>query len=176
VLVLVLERFSSTSTNTSRSSAGAARRELLAIDFALLSQKTDRATIVKEVTEMRTRKITTLMALAVCAALAFGPRAFAKGSHSHADKMLAKLSKQLNLTDDQKVKIKPILEDQDSQLSALKTDKTLTKQQRHDRTAEIRNDTQEKITPILTPDQQQKWEAMKAKHSKSKAPTAPSAS
>ena len=118
---------------------------------------------------MRIRKMALLAVLALGAALAFGPRALARGRHANSQKMLQRMSKQLNLTDDQKARIKPILDEEATQINALRADKTLARDQKRARTADIHSAAQDKITPILTPDQQQKWEAMKAKRAKAKA-------
>ena len=77
------------------------------------------------------------------------------------DSRLQAISEKLNLTDDQKTKLKPILQDESSQLKALKSDTAMTSQQKTDKAKEIRASHKSQIDAILTPDQQQKWQQMK---------------
>jgi periplasmic protein CpxP/Spy len=77
------------------------------------------------------------------------------------DSRLQMMSDKLNLTDDQKTKLKPILQDEASQLRALKSDTSMTSQQKMDKAKEIRASHKSQIDTILTPDQQQKWQQMK---------------
>jgi Spy/CpxP family protein refolding chaperone len=69
---------------------------------------------------------------------------------------LNRMSQQLNLTDDQKTQIKPILEDQAKQMDALRQDTSMSPQDRHGQMRQIRANTMQKIRPILTADQQKK--------------------
>ena len=86
------------------------------------------------------------------------------GGHRHGGKMkdpLARLdhmSKMLNLTDDQKTKIKPILENENQQMQALKSDTSTAKQERRAKMMEIHKSTMDQIRPILNSDQQAKLE------------------
>ena len=76
------------------------------------------------------------------------------------DQQLARMTKQLHLTDDQQAKIKPILEDQQKQMMALRQDNSLSREDRFARFREIRKDTFEKMNPILTAKQQKKLQKM----------------
>jgi Spy/CpxP family protein refolding chaperone len=67
---------------------------------------------------------------------------------------------QLKLTDDQMTKLRPIVDDQGVQLSAVRLDEHLTPEQRRQRYQEIRDLFRPKITAILTPEQQAKWKQM----------------
>jgi Spy/CpxP family protein refolding chaperone len=82
-----------------------------------------------------------------------------KQNRAHGDRAeqrLKRLSKKLNLTDDQKEKIKPILQDEEKQLTDLETDTTLTPQQKHKKTREIRMSSKSQMDGILTPEQKEK--------------------
>jgi Spy/CpxP family protein refolding chaperone len=72
------------------------------------------------------------------------------------------LTKQLNLTSDQQSKIKPILENQAEQMQKLHQDSSLSQQDRMSKMREIHQNTTSQIRETLTPDQQQKLDAMKA--------------
>ena len=90
---------------------------------------------------------------------------------------------ELKLTDDQMTKLRPIVDDQGVQLSAVRLDEHLTPDQRRQRYQEIRDLFRPKITAILTPEQQAKWKQMdqpapqkadeKAKPADSAAPPKP---
>lgn len=80
---------------------------------------------------------------------------------SSVDSRLQAISDKLNLSDDQKTKLKPILQDESSQLKALKSDTSMSSEQKMDKAKEIRASHKSQIDAILTPDQQQKWQQMK---------------
>ena len=70
-----------------------------------------------------------------------------------ADKRLKRMSKRLNLTDDQKEKIRPILKDEENQVATAEADTTLGPQQKHKKIRQIHMATRSQIDGILTPDQ-----------------------
>ena len=67
------------------------------------------------------------------------------------------LSQQLNLTDEQKEKLKPILADESRQMKAVRDDTSLTADQKHDKMKQIKASTRPQIEAILTPEQRQKF-------------------
>jgi hypothetical protein len=73
----------------------------------------------------------------------------------------AALAKFLGLSDEQRTKIKPILDDEMAQTRALRDDKTLTPQARMAKSREIREQTSTKIKPLLNPEQLEKWDKMR---------------
>jgi len=77
-----------------------------------------------------------------------------------ADQRLQMLTQQLNLTSDQQSQIKPILENESQQMQSLHSDSSLSQQDRMSKMREIRQNTASQIKPILTPDQQTKWDDM----------------
>jgi len=87
------------------------------------------------------------------------PPATTAPKHMHGDQAehrLKRLSKKLNLTDDQKEKIRPILEDESRQMKVVEGDNTLTSQQKHKKTREIRMASKSQMSAILTPEQKEK--------------------
>jgi Spy/CpxP family protein refolding chaperone len=78
----------------------------------------------------------------------------------NADAQLEHMSRALNLTDDQKAKIKPILEDQSNKMHQLMQDTSVSQQDKRSKFQQIHQDTMSQIKPILTSDQQQKLESM----------------
>ena len=74
-----------------------------------------------------------------------------------------KMMKELNLTDAQKAKIKPIMEAQRDKMKAMREDTSLDRKAKTTKMKAMRDDMDKKINAILTPDQRKKWAAMKAK-------------
>ena len=70
---------------------------------------------------------------------------------------LAQMTKQLSLTDKQQAKIKPILEEQHKEMMDLRQDTSMNREDRFAKFRAMRQESLEKIKPILTPDQQKKW-------------------
>lgn len=71
------------------------------------------------------------------------------------------LSKMLNLTDDQKAKIKPIVEDTAAQSESLRKDTSLSPQDRHAKMHDLHQKSMTQIRGFLTTDQQAKLDSMK---------------
>ena len=90
-------------------------------------------------------------------------QAQAQGAMHHGSR-LEWLSKELNLTDDQKAKVKPILADEGKQMQAAKEDTSLSQEQKHDKMKQIHETTNSQINDILTPEQQKKFAELKAQH------------
>jgi Spy/CpxP family protein refolding chaperone len=84
----------------------------------------------------------------------------AMGANS-ADAHLQMLSEKLNLTEDQKAKLKPILQDQAQQMKALHDDASLTPEQKAAKKKAIHDTTHDQINAVLTPEQQEKFKEMK---------------
>ncbi len=62
----------------------------------------------------------------------------------------------LNLTDDQKAKLRPIIMEENQQMEALRNDTTMTQEQKITKANQIRSEASPKIRAILTPEQLQK--------------------
>ena len=117
-----------------------------------------------------------LLGLALCA-VTLTPVAFAQDSASsgtdssqsagprHAapdpQKQAAHLAKRLGLNDDQTAKITAILQDRQQQSAALRSDSSLSPQDRHDKMHSIQQNADSQINAVLTPDQQKQYMTMK---------------
>jgi periplasmic protein CpxP/Spy len=113
---------------------------------------------------MRTR-VHVLFALALAAVLMLGQLAIAsqhrdktkhRGQAHTAEKYAAKaerISQQLNLTEEQKAQLRPILEARWQEHRALRADQTLTREQKKERMMELRASTEAQVEQILTPEQ-----------------------
>lgn len=76
------------------------------------------------------------------------------------DQRLQHLTRQLNLTDDQQQKIKPVLEQEQQQMQTLHQDTSMSQQDRWSKMQQIRQTTNDQIKAVLNPDQQKKFEEM----------------
>lgn len=83
---------------------------------------------------------------------------FHKGMHRGEHRAFAAL----NLTDTQKTQVKAIFQDAKTKVEAVRADKSLTTDQAKAKVMEIRKASFEKVKQILTPEQIQKMEQMKA--------------
>ena len=79
------------------------------------------------------------------------------GPHQVMENPLEHLSKELNLTDDQKAKVQPIIDQTKPQLAAIHKEAM-------EKMHALMESTGAQIRPLLTPEQQQKYDAMKKAH------------
>jgi len=78
-----------------------------------------------------------------------------------ADQHLQMLSEKLSLTDDQKAKLKPILQDQMQQMKAVREDSSLSQEQKRAKMQSIHESLHDQINAVLTPEQQVKFKQMR---------------
>ena len=113
--------------------------------------------------------------LLLVAALLTGLSAFAQDSSqpapapqqnrrhgNSAEKRLKRMSKRLKLTDEQKEKLRPVLEEEEKQATAANADTTLSQQQKHKKMREIRLNSRSQMDAILTPEQKEQMPKMRA--------------
>jgi periplasmic protein CpxP/Spy len=81
----------------------------------------------------------------------------------------------LNLTDEQKAKLQPIIQDENRQMEALRNDTSMTQEQKIAKANEVRQNASPKIKAILTPEQLQKLADLqqKARQQQQQQPSAP---
>lgn len=79
----------------------------------------------------------------------------AQGRES-VEQRMERMSKELNLSQEQREKIRPLLEEQDKKMGELHNDTSLTQEQKRDKARAMMTETHEKITAILTPEQKEK--------------------
>jgi periplasmic protein CpxP/Spy len=88
------------------------------------------------------------------------------GGRPSPDQMVARqlehLTKALSLTPDQATQIKPILQNQMSQMMALRQDTETPQSDKREKMMQIHTDAQTKIRAVLTSDQQPKYDALLA--------------
>ena len=73
-----------------------------------------------------------------------------------------KLLQALNLTDEQKAKVAPILAKAKSDAKAIRADQSLSKKQRRAQLEAIRTNTEQQLQTVLTPEQFQKFQQLRA--------------
>jgi periplasmic protein CpxP/Spy len=79
-------------------------------------------------------------------------------NHFDPEKRAAMLSKQLNLSADQKAKVLDIFKSEQSQMEGLRSDTSASQEDRRSKMMEIHKSSNEQIRALLDPDQQKKWE------------------
>jgi Spy/CpxP family protein refolding chaperone len=77
-----------------------------------------------------------------------------------AEEQTARLTKALNLTEEQQAKVKAILEEQHTQMSKLREDSSTAPQDRFAKMRELREKAHSQIKDVLTDDQKKKFEEM----------------
>lgn len=79
------------------------------------------------------------------------------------DQRLQRMTQSLALTGDQQEKIKPILEGENSQMQELRSNSSLSQEDRMAKMKQIHEGTASQINSILTPDQQKKFAEMSSR-------------
>jgi hypothetical protein len=83
------------------------------------------------------------------------------GGWPSPDEAVARLSSKLNLSDDQKSKITPIIANRQAQMQALMSDSSGRRLQKARKAKSIMSDSDKKIEALLTSDQKKTYEQMK---------------
>ena len=83
-----------------------------------------------------------------------------RGQRMSPDQQLQHLTRALNLTDDQKNQIRPILEDRHQKMQSLHSDTSLSREDRMSKARSIFEDSNSKIRSVLNDEQKQKFDEM----------------
>jgi protein CpxP len=84
--------------------------------------------------------------------------------HMSVEERLQRMTKMLNLTDDQQAKIRPILEDQQKQAMALRDNTSLSQDDKRAKFQQMHEDSKEKIRAVLTDEQKAKFDQLHSEH------------
>jgi periplasmic protein CpxP/Spy len=113
--------------------------------------------------------------LGTCALYAQAPPQQGGGQWGHGqaptvEQRLQRMTQALNLTDDQQQKIKPILENESTQMQSLRADSSLSQEDRMAKMKQIRENTSSQINPILNADQQKQYTEMMSHMGRGRGP------
>ncbi|MEI7816254.1 MAG: hypothetical protein WCI45_03575 [Desulfuromonadales bacterium] len=86
-----------------------------------------------------------------------------KGVQNGPDYRLNMMTSRLGLSEEQRIKIKPVLDEELIQIEALRGNDTLNRDQRRAKLQQLNKVTAEKIRPMLTPEQQTRQDEAKQK-------------
>jgi Spy/CpxP family protein refolding chaperone len=86
------------------------------------------------------------------------------GHGANIENRLENLSKQLNLTDEQKEKIRPLLTHEVERIREIRENPSLTQAEARRRMVIARRNTREHIAQILTPEQKKQWQELPEEH------------
>jgi Spy/CpxP family protein refolding chaperone len=96
------------------------------------------------------------------------PQTQATHKHHHRahdpHKTALKMGKKLGLSQDQTAKLEPILAERQQKMKALRTDTSLTADQKKDQRRQIQESTRTEMSGVLTPEQMQQLHAMRQGH------------
>src|SRR5215469_5854572 len=93
-----------------------------------------------------------------------------RGQMPTPEQRLQRMTQSLNLTEDQQAKIKPILDNESTQMQSLRSDSSLSQEDRMAKMKQIRENTTSQINPILTPDQQKQYAEMMSRMGRGRGP------
>ena len=92
-----------------------------------------------------------------------GPSGHWRGHAPDPAKRTEMLTKQLDLTSDQQPKVLDILKSEQSQMEKLRSDSSMSQDDRRAKMMAIRQSTNDQIRGTLNADQQKKWDEMQSK-------------
>ncbi len=110
------------------------------------------------------------------------PPEHGRGGHFDPEKRTEMLTKQLKLTSDQQPKVMDILKSAQSQMQSLRSDSSLSQEDRHSKMMQIHQTSNDQIRALLDSKQQKKWDEMQSEreqwqgHQGGQAPSAPDSS
>jgi hypothetical protein len=99
-----------------------------------------------------------------------------RGQMPTVDQRLQRMTQALDLSEDQQQKIKPILENESTQMQGLHADTSLSQEDRMAKMKQIRENTSTQISPILNADQQKKYAEMMSHMGRGRGPGGPNQS
>lgn len=91
------------------------------------------------------------------------PEQVARMPRPGAARGMARIARRLDLSAEQKAKIRPLLVQQHKEVRAIREDSALSAQQKKERVREVRKSTHQQILALLTPQQQQELKDMRGR-------------
>jgi Spy/CpxP family protein refolding chaperone len=86
------------------------------------------------------------------------------GHGGNMEKRLDVMTQQLNLTNDQRDKLRPILKQETERIKEIRSNPNLTQNEIHKKTQMVRKSTRQQIAQVLTPDQNKQWREIQEGH------------
>jgi periplasmic protein CpxP/Spy len=86
------------------------------------------------------------------------------GGHFDPERRTEMLTKQLKLTSDQQPKVLDIFKSAQSQMQGLRSDTSLSQDDRRSKMIEIRKTSDDQVRALLDSNQQKKWDTIQSKH------------
>jgi protein CpxP len=86
------------------------------------------------------------------------------GHHMDPAKRTEMLTKHLNLSSDQQAKVLDIFKSEQSQMEGLRSDSSLSQDDRRSKMMEISKTTNDQVRALLDSNQQKKWDTMQSQH------------
>jgi hypothetical protein len=83
--------------------------------------------------------------------------------HFDPEERTAMLTKELKLSSDQQSKVQDILKSEQSQMESLRSDSSLSREDRRSKMMDIHKKSNDQIRTLLDSDQQKKWDEMQSK-------------
>ena len=93
-----------------------------------------------------------------------GPSEHGRGGHFDPAKRTEMLTKRLKLTADQQPKVLDILKSAQSQMQSLRSDSSVSQEDRRSKMMDIHKTSDDQIRALLDANQQKKWDAMQSEH------------
>ena len=110
-----------------------------------------------------TRRILAVPVLAIGCCLLTMPLHNLQAQNAQPAKKIEKISKELNLTPQQKMQFIPILEQEGPKVEAIKNDTSLTRMQKIEQLRAVHSQTDPQVRSILSPDQYAKLQDIRQK-------------
>jgi protein CpxP len=129
---------------------------------------TSRQSGVRLFSRMAVPAFIAVMSFVLCTGRAFSQDNQAQPAHEmgghhqmpSADEQTQRLTKKLNLSEDQQTKVKAVFEDQHKQMEQLRSDSSSSQQDKRSKMRELRENSNTQIKAILNEDQQKKFDKM----------------
>jgi Spy/CpxP family protein refolding chaperone len=96
-------------------------------------------------------------------------RAMGRPHRGRNNREMGWLDKKVNLTDDQKTKLKPIFAEQQKQFRSIRQDTSLSPEQKKEKVRDVRQKTHAAVMAVLTPEQQQQLSTARKPNAKAPA-------
>jgi periplasmic protein CpxP/Spy len=92
---------------------------------------------------------------------------------ARARDQMQQIAKELNLTEEQKTQLKPVIQKQAEKARALRADTSLSREERQAKLKTLRAELAPEFKKVLTPEQYEKWQKLRDERQRGGGPNAP---